>query len=112
VLPAGIYVLVAAMGASVLTRNRNVLLRAPAPLVVGIAAANYLLPETSHNVGQLVWRWEQRFPALADAHTRTQERVGRFVRTGLEHSRQVPDLISEKVGEVREGIEGWVRKGK
>jgi MICOS complex subunit MIC26 len=105
-------VLVAAMGASVLTRNRNVLLRMTAPLVVGIGAANYLLPVTSRNVGQLVWRWEQKVPAVAEAHAKTQERVSRFVTTGIEHSKMSADLLSRKIGETREGIQDWVRKGR
>lgn len=104
--------LVAAMGASVLTRNRNFVLRAVAPLAVGLGAANYVLPVTSANVGRLVWRWEQKVPVVADAHARTQERVTRFVRTGIEHSKMSGDMLSHKVGELRQGIQDWVRKGR
>jgi len=112
VLPAGIYVLVAAMGASILTRNRNILLRATVPLAVGIGAANYVLPVTSRNVGGLVWKWEQKWPVVADTHARAQERIERFVRTGLDHTRMSGDIVKQKVGGVRERVEEWVAKGR
>jgi MICOS complex subunit MIC26 len=103
---------VSAMGTSVLTRNRNILLRATLPLAVGLGAANYVLPETSRNVGQLVWRWEQKWPVVAETHAKTQERVSRFVTTGIEHSRMSGQMVAQKVTDVREGLEAWVRKGR
>jgi MICOS complex subunit MIC26 len=100
------------MGASVLTRNRNILLRATLPLAMGVGAAKYVLPETSKNVGQLVWRWEQKWPAVAETHAKTQERLSRFVETGIEHSRMSGQMVAQKVTGVREGLEAWVRKGR
>jgi len=105
-------VLVSAMGASILSRNRNILVRAAFPVAVGVGAAKYFLPHTSQNIGNLVWRWEQKFPVLADTHTRTQARVERVYTTSIEHSKMSAEMLSHKIGEVRENVEGWVRKGR
>lgn len=99
------------MGTSILARNRNILLRATLPVVVGIGAAKYLLPVTSQNVGNLVWRYEKKFPVLADWHERTQDRVVRFVRTSIDHSKMGAGMLEDKIGEARKNIEGWVSKG-
>jgi organizing structure protein 2 len=100
------------MGASVLTRGSNVLFRATLPLAVGIGAANYILPVTSHNVGQLAWRWEKRFPVVANAHERTQKRVTEFVKTGIDHSKMSGEMLKNRIGAARESMEDWVKKGK
>lgn len=112
VLPGALYVLVAAMSGSVLTRNRNFLLRTITPIVLGVGTANVVVPVTTHNVGQLVWRWEQRWPALAQAHADSQARVEKFVATGWEHAKLSKDILEGKIGEAREGLEGWVKKGR
>jgi len=111
-LPNGIYVLVAAMAGSIVTRNRNIVLRATVPAIVGFAAAKAVLPVTMRNVGDLAWSYEQRFPALADTHARVHDRVGRFVETGVAHSKMSVIMLEDKVAGVRETVEGWVRKGK
>lgn len=111
-LPGAAYALVAAMGASVAVRGRGVFLRGAAPVVAGVVVARALLPVTCGNVGQLVWRAEQRVPALADAHEKTQERVETFLRTGWEHSKMGVAMFEERVGDVRRKIEGWVSKGR
>lgn len=49
---------------------------------------------------------------IADTHARTQSRVENFVTTGIEHGKMGVDMLSYKVGEVRENVEGWVRKGR
>jgi MICOS complex subunit MIC26 len=112
VMPGALYVLVAAMGGSVVTRNRNIVLRTFTPVIFGIATANAIIPVTSKNVGQLVWRWEQKWPALANAHEQSQARVEKFVTTGWEHSKMGKQMLEDKIGEARESIEGWVSKGQ
>ena len=74
------------MGSSILVRNRNILLRASAPLAVGIGAGYYFIPITMGNVGDLVWKYESQYPALADTHIKVKERVTRFVQTGIAQS--------------------------
>jgi organizing structure protein 2 len=62
IFPGALYVLVASMAGSIVTRNRNILLRASVPLAVGITAANVVLPITSRNVGDLIWTYEEKYP--------------------------------------------------
>ncbi|KAI4124679.1 MAG: hypothetical protein LQ338_004679 [Usnochroma carphineum] len=52
-MPGALYVLVAAMSGSILTRNRNILLRATVPFAVGVGAAWVVLPVTTRNVADL-----------------------------------------------------------
>ena len=111
-MPGLIYVLVSAMGSSILVRNRNILLRASFPVAVGIGAGYYFIPVTMGNVGDLVWKYESKYPALADTHIRVKERVTRFVETGIAHTKMSVGMMEDKVSEAREGVENWVSKGK
>ncbi|KIW02857.1 uncharacterized protein PV09_05911 [Verruconis gallopava] len=111
-MPGLIYVLVSAMGSSIFVRNRNILLRASAPLAVGIGAGYYFIPITMGNVGELAWKYESKYPALADTHLRVKERITRFVQTGIAHSKMTVGMVEDKVGEARESVENWVSKGK
>ena len=104
--------LVSAMAGSIVTRNRNILLRASVPVAIGLGTAYAVLPLTMRNVGNLVWTYEERFPALADTHLRTKARVEHFLQTGKAHSQMSVGMVHDKVAEVRELIEGWVKKGK
>ncbi|KAK5658807.1 hypothetical protein OQA88_1619 [Cercophora sp. LCS_1] len=111
-MPGLVYVLVAGMAGSIVARNRNILLRASAPLALGIGAAWVVLPVTMGNVSALAWKYEQRFPAIAEAHVATREGIEKGVRFAKVHSDLATHKVAEKVGEVRETVEGWVRKGK
>ncbi|OCL02627.1 hypothetical protein AOQ84DRAFT_443257 [Glonium stellatum] len=111
-LPGSLYVLVSAMAGSIVTRNRNILLRASVPVAIGLGTAYAVLPLTMRNVGNLVWTYEERFPALADTHLRTKARVEHFLQTGKAHSQMTVAMVQDKVAEVREQLEGWVKKGK
>lgn len=100
------------MAGSILTRNRNILLRASVPVAVGIGAAQYVLPITSQNVGNLIWKYEERYPALAENHLKIKERVTRFLQTGVEHTKMTMGMLEHKVDETRESVEDWVKKGR
>lgn len=110
-LPGSIYVLVAAMAGSIVTRNRNILLRATVPFGTGLAASSALLPVTTSNVGDLVWRYEQRFPVIAHNHIKVKERLRQFVETGKAHSQMGLARVDEKLDEARESLQQWVQKG-
>lgn len=112
VFPGALYVLVASMAGSIVTRNRNILLRASVPAVVGIAAANLVLPITTKNVGDLIWTYEERFPVLADTHLRTKARISKFIETGKAHAGMTVGMVEDKFSETRESLEGWVKKGR
>ncbi|OAK95086.1 hypothetical protein IQ06DRAFT_285142 [Phaeosphaeriaceae sp. SRC1lsM3a] len=112
VFPGALYVLVASMAGSIITRNRNILLRASVPLAVGITAANVVLPITSKNVGDLIWTYEEKYPVLADAHLRTRQSITHFIETGKAHAGMGLGMVEDKLHETKDGLEGWVRKGR
>lgn len=111
-MPGSLYVLVAAMTGSIVSRNRNILLRATVPLAVGIGAGWVVLPVTMRNVADLVWKYEKRFPAIADGHIRTREGIERAWTMARVHTRLAVDIVDDKVHSGREAVEGWVKKGK
>lgn len=111
-MPGLIYVLVAGMAGSIAARNRNILLRTSLPLALGIGAAWTVIPVTMTNVSALVWKYEQKFPAVADAHVRTREGIEKGWTMTKLHAEIAQHKLVESVGEVREKVEGWVRKGK
>ncbi|KAJ4144951.1 hypothetical protein LMH87_003818 [Akanthomyces muscarius] len=111
-MPGAIYVLVAAMAGSIVTRNRNVLLRAAAPLAFGVGAGWAVLPVTMRNVGDLAWRYEERVPAVRDAHLQIREGLEKGASFARVHARLGVRLVDEKVTDAREIVEGWVKQGK
>lgn len=111
-MPGSLYVLVAAMTGSIVTRNRNILLRAAVPLAVGIGAGWMVIPVTMRNVSDLVWQYEKRFPAVADGHLRAREGLEKSWHMAKVHTQQVVHVVDEKVGESRSAVEKWVEKGK
>ena len=112
IFPGALYVLVASMAGSIVTRNRNILLRASIPVAIGLGTAYAVLPITMKNVGDLAWTYEERYPVIADAHLRTKERVSKFLETGKAHSSMGFYQLQDKVGEAREKVEDWVKRGK
>lgn len=111
-MPGLVYVLVASMAGSIVARNRNVLVRASAPLALGIGAAWVVLPVTMGNVSALLWSYEQRFPAVAEAHVATREGIEKGAHFVKVHGDLASRKVTEAVTEAREKVEGWVRKGK
>ncbi|KAM3515029.1 hypothetical protein MY11210_001388 [Beauveria gryllotalpidicola] len=111
-MPGAIYVLVAAMAGSIVTRNRNVLLRAALPLAFGVGAGWAVLPVTMRNVADLAWTYEQRVPAVRDAHLQIREGLEKTASFARVHARLGVRLVDEKVTDAREIVEGWVRQGK
>jgi organizing structure protein 2 len=112
IFPGALYVLVASMAGSIVTRNRNILLRASVPVAVGIAAANIVLPITSKNVGDLIWTYEEKYPVLADTHLRARNRIAEFVETGKAHAGMGLGMVEGKLNETKDGLEDWVKKGR
>ncbi|KKY25375.1 putative mitochondrial protein [Phaeomoniella chlamydospora] len=111
-LPGAIYVLVATMAGSIVTRNRNILLRATVPVAVGITAGWYLIPITMQNVSDLAWEYEKKVPAVADTHLRIKEQTDYAWSMAKAHSAMVVNRADVKIGEIRESLEDWVKKGK
>ncbi|KAK4226143.1 micos subunit MIC26 [Podospora fimiseda] len=110
--PGLIYVLVAGMAGSIISRNRNVILRGATPLALGLGAAWTVLPITMGNVSELVWKYEQKVPAVADAHLKTREGIEKGIYFAKVHADLAQRKVHEGVTEVREAVEGWIKKGK
>ncbi|KAJ0166692.1 MICOS subunit MIC26 [Colletotrichum tanaceti] len=111
-MPGAIYVLVAAMAGSIVTRNRSIILRATAPLALGITAGWTVLPITMGNVSNLAWKYEQRFPVVAQGHLKLRESIENSLRMARLHSEIGVRYVDEKVTDARETVEDWVKKGK
>ena len=110
-LPGGVYVVVAAMAGSIVSRNRGILLRTASPLAFGTVAAWSLLPVTMRNVSDLVWEYEKRFPAVADQHLALREKAEHIWHTGVAHSGMARQQMEDKIGDARKKLEELVSKG-
>ncbi|KAJ5700910.1 Mitochondrial protein [Penicillium malachiteum] len=109
--PGGVYVVVAAMAGSIVSRNRGIFLRTLSPLAFGTVAAYSLLPVTMKNVGELAWSYEKRFPAIADQHIALRERAEHIWYTGIAHSGMARQMMEDKIGDTRKKLEQLVSKG-
>jgi organizing structure protein 2 len=107
-LPGSVYVLVSAMAGSIITRNRNILLRFSVPLAVGIGTGWIVLPITMTNIGNLCWRYEERVPVIKDVHLRTRAFIEEAVKMGKEGSKEAVQAVEGGAQSVREGVEGLI----
>lgn len=98
-LPGAIYVMVASLSGSILARNRNVLVRGITPIAVGVGAFAYFLPNTFQNTRNLVWKYEQRAPTLADYHVQAENGVNSMVKG-----------VSSAVEDGKQGLENGIHK--
>lgn len=111
-VPGSIYVAVAAMAGSIVSRNRGIFLRTATPLAAGTVAAWTLLPVTMRNVSDLIWEYEKRFPALAENHIKIRTAAEETLSTAVAHSGIARARLEEKIAQGRETIEEWISKGK
>ncbi|KAG5998409.1 hypothetical protein E4U43_002417 [Claviceps pusilla] len=111
-MPGTIYVLVAAMAGSIITRRSNILLRNTLPLAFGIGAGWTVLPVTMRNISDLAWTYEQRFPAVAETHVGIRENIKKSMSFAKAHSQVGVQYVDDKVTGAREAVEGWVKQGK
>lgn len=100
------------MAGSIVSRNRNVLVRTAVPLAVGVGTAYVVLPITMQNVGSLMWSYEERSPFVRENHLRIREGAERLWYTGKAHSQMAVARLDERVARLRESLEEWVKKGK
>ncbi|RAO71935.1 uncharacterized protein BHQ10_007947 [Talaromyces amestolkiae] len=111
-LPGGVYVIVSAMAGSIVSRNRGIILRSATPLAFGTIAAWTLLPVTMRNVSNLAWEYEKKVPVVADNHLKAHNYIQHVYTTGVAHSAMGRVMLEDKIGEAREYLEEWVRKGR
>ncbi|KAK3175109.1 hypothetical protein OEA41_002355 [Lepraria neglecta] len=112
IMPGALYVLVAAMAGTIISRNRNILLRATVPIAVGIGAAWVVLPVTSRNVGDLIWTYEEKAPVIALNHLRIRGAIEESWKQAKVRGEATKKWSDEMVKESREAVEGWVKKEK
>lgn len=95
--PGIIYVLIAGLSGSVLTRTRSLPIRWLTPPLFTLAALPYFLPKTSHNLRSYLSDVEDKnFPEFAQRHDQ-------IVGTAANHW----DLLKERVGSASDKAEGW-----
>jgi MICOS complex subunit MIC26 len=111
-LPGAIYVLVATLAGSIVSRNRGIVLRTTVPLAVGIAAGWYLIPVTMRNTSDLIWEYEKKVPALADTHSEISKLVYEAWRQTRGYTKGAVEWADEKSVEARKTVEDMVSKGK
>ncbi|KAJ0121069.1 hypothetical protein N8I77_004051 [Diaporthe amygdali] len=111
-MPGLVYVLVAAMAGSIVTRRSNILLRATVPAAFGVGMGWTVLPYTMRNTGDLAWKYEQRYPPVAQAHLQIKDSWRQGVSFARVHTQLGRDKLQEQVKGARETVEEWVRKGK
>ena len=111
-LPGALYVLIASMAGSIISRNRNILLRATTPAAVGIGAAYVVLPHTMRNVGDLMWSLEEKSEFVAVNHLRIRGAAIEGWKQAKIRTERTRIWSEEVIREGRELIEGWVRKGQ
>ena len=93
--PGIIYVLVAGLTGSVLTRTRAFPLRFLTPPLFVLAAMPYFLPKTSHNLRAYLSEMEDRnFPELAASHDQLNDRLSM-------HWHMLTDRLGSAGGEAR-----------
>ncbi|KIX06113.1 uncharacterized protein Z518_04087 [Rhinocladiella mackenziei CBS 650.93] len=111
-LPGAVYVLVATMAGSIVSRNRGIFLRATFPLAMGVTAGWMLIPVTMRNISDLIWEYEKEVPAIADTHSQ----IGHFVQETWNqtkiHAKVATNWADETASEVRKKVEDLVSKGK
>lgn len=111
-MPGLVYVLVAGMAGSIVTRNRNVLLRATLPLAFGVGAGWAAIPVTMTNVSALAWKYEQRFPVVAQAHLQAREKIRQSWQAAREQGDQARKYVDNQTVSARGTVEDWIKKGK
>ncbi|ODQ67705.1 hypothetical protein NADFUDRAFT_48380 [Nadsonia fulvescens var. elongata DSM 6958] len=100
-LAGGVYVLVSTLSGSILARNRSFPIRFLTPLIFGIGAFRFFLPGTYANTGKLIWRYEQEYPEIVQAHTTTKESIEKLVNNVEKSSEQVNEALENGVRQTR-----------
>jgi organizing structure protein 2 len=128
-LPGLIYVLVATMAGSIVSRNRNILIRAAFPLAVGVTAGKYhmaymgengwltftgwmLIPVTMRNTGDLIWEYEKKVPAIAETHSTIAGFERESYRQLRDRSQGTIEWADVKATDTRKKVEELVKEGR
>ena len=110
-MPGTLYVLVASMSGSIISRNRNILLRATTPAALGLGAAYLVLPYTMRNVGDLLWTFEEKSEWLVANHLRIRGAVIEGLKQARIRGEKTKQWSEEVIHDGREIVEAWGSKG-
>lgn len=128
-LPGLIYVLVATMAGSIVSRNRNIAIRATFPLAVGITAGKQhrrkvdgskiltltgwlLIPVTMRNTGDLIWEYEKKAPVIADTHASIAGFARQAYQQLRDRSQGTIQWADTKATDTRKKVEDLVSEGR
>lgn len=111
-LPGLIYVLVATMAGSIVSKNRNILVRSTFPLAVGITAGWMLIPVTMRNTGDLIWTYERKVPAIAQSHLAIRGAAFEAYRQLRDRSKGTIDWADRTADDTRKKVEELVGEGR
>ncbi|KAI8579177.1 hypothetical protein K450DRAFT_243128 [Umbelopsis ramanniana AG] len=105
VMPNALYVGVAALAGTIVSRNRNVVLRFATSTAFAVGTSYYLMPNTTRNIGQHLDRLERKFPPLYGAHQQLNEAFG-------DARKQVDDTVAQLTGAASEATSQISSKAK
>ena len=71
-----------------------------------------VIPHTMRNVSDLLWRYEEKVPFVAENHLRVREAVVEGSRGARDVGSQVGKWTEIRMRQGREAVEGWVGKGR
>lgn len=98
-MPSLLYVSVAALGGTILARNRNIFIRFVTSSALAIGASYYWLPKTTQNIATRLEKFEQKFPQLVEMHAKVNSTVEE-ARQQVEGARkQVDNTVQQLRGE-------------
>lgn len=107
-LPNSIYVLVAFLSGSVVTRRRNILLRTIVPIAFGTAAFAYLLPRTFENTTGFIHDYEkENVPQLAEAQSAAAARLQQARQETVKAVEQSESTLQRSVHSARQTLKDW-----
>ncbi|CEP62158.1 Mic26p LALA0_S04e09164g [Lachancea lanzarotensis] len=107
-LPGFTYTLVAAMSGSVLTRNKNVLARITAPLVLGTLCHSYVLPTTASNTFSLLYDLEKKsFPSVASHQLALYNKCQYGLQKTITFTENTAKTVSGTVGKATHLVKEW-----
>lgn len=112
VMPGVIYVLVATLAGSIVSRNRGIVLRTAVPVAFGTTAAYAAIPITMRNVGNLYDSYEANYPEVQRRHRELNEQVRYIWETGKAHTAMTVQRTEGMFDEARSKMQDWVKQGK
>ncbi|ORY87063.1 apolipo protein O-domain-containing protein [Protomyces lactucae-debilis] len=104
-MPGSLYTAIAALSGSIVSRNRNILFRFATPLLFGVGAGAYFLPETSRNVGNVLYRWEGQIPGAQRYHDMTVSHAKMGYQAVLDKAEDATHVLSGAVESGKEALE-------